>query len=102
MTQMRIVGSTPNVAAIRIKRLSHLALGVRDLSRQVAFYVNVCGLQIVDKTPRHLYLRATSSHHHALELISDNSRLHYIAFEVVDDEELDRSVEILREHGISN
>jgi catechol 2,3-dioxygenase-like lactoylglutathione lyase family enzyme len=97
MTQMRTVASTD---AIRIKQLSHLALGVRDLTRQAAFYVDVCGLQIVDKAPRHLYLRATGSHHHALELINDNSRLHHIAFEVVNDEELDRSVEILREHGI--
>jgi hypothetical protein len=37
MTQMRTVGSK-DVAAIRIKRLSHLALGVRDLTRQAAFY----------------------------------------------------------------
>jgi catechol-2,3-dioxygenase len=99
MAQMRMVGSTQDVAAIRIKRLSHLA-GVRDLTRQAAFYVDVCGLQIVDKAPRHLYLRATGSHHHALELISDNSRLHHIAFEVVNDEELDRSVKILSEHRI--
>jgi catechol 2,3-dioxygenase-like lactoylglutathione lyase family enzyme len=32
--------------------------------------------------------------------VSGESRLHHIAFEVVDDDELDRSVEILREHGI--
>jgi catechol-2,3-dioxygenase len=100
MAQMGIGGRTPNGAAIRIKRLSHLALGVFDLNRQAAFYVDACGLQIVDQAPRHLYLRAAGSHHHAFELISAQSRLHHIAFEVVDDEELDRSVKILREHGI--
>jgi catechol 2,3-dioxygenase-like lactoylglutathione lyase family enzyme len=92
MAQMGIGGRTPNGAAIRIKRLSHLALGVFDLNRQAAFYVDACGLQIVDQAPRHLYLRAAGSHHHAFELISAQSRLHHIAFEVVDDEELDRSV----------
>jgi len=32
--------------SILIKRLSQMALGVRDLDRQ--FYVHGCGLQIVD------------------------------------------------------
>ena len=33
--------------SILIKRLSHMALGVRDLDRQSDFYVHGCGLHIV-------------------------------------------------------
>ena len=86
--------------SIVIKRLSHMALGVRDPVRQSDFYVRGCGLQIVDRTTRHLFLRAASSHHHVLELIGDQPRLHHIAFEVASDEELDRSTKVLRDHGV--
>ena len=83
--------------SILIKHLSHVALSVRDLDRQSDFYVHGCGLQIVDRTTRHLFLRAASSHHHVLELIGDQPRLHHIAFEVASDEELDRSAKVLRD-----
>jgi len=51
MAQMGIGGRTPNGAAIRIKRLSHLALGVLDLDRQAAFYVDACGLGATAPVP---------------------------------------------------
>ena len=85
---------------IRIKRLSHIALGARDLDRQADFYVNGCGLQIVDREARHLYFRAADNHHHVFELMGDRRGLHLVAFEVVDDGELDRSAKVLREYGI--
>ena len=80
---------------IRIKRLSHIALGVRDLPRQADFYVNACGLQIVEQAAEHLYLRAAGNHHHVFELIGSDRGLHHVAFEVVDDEELDRAANVL-------
>ena len=85
---------------IRVKRLSHIALGVRDLPRQADFYVNACGLQIVEQAAEHLYLRAAGNHHHVFELIGSDRGLHHVAFEVVDDEELDRAVNVLNECGI--
>jgi len=86
--------------SILIKRLSHMALGVRDLDRQSDFYVHGCGLHIVDRTIRHLFLRAADSHHHVLELMGEQRGLHHIAFEVASDEELDRSMKILRDYGV--
>jgi catechol 2,3-dioxygenase-like lactoylglutathione lyase family enzyme len=89
-----------NHDSIRIKRLSHVALGARDLDRQADFYVNGCGLQVVEREARHLYFRAADNHHHVLELMGDGRGLHHVAFEVVDDQELDRSAKVLREYGI--
>jgi catechol 2,3-dioxygenase-like lactoylglutathione lyase family enzyme len=85
---------------VRIKRLSHIALGVRDLHRQAEFYVTACGLEVVDRAAEHLYLRAANDHHHVIELIANHSGLHHVAFEVVDDGELDRSVKVLNACGI--
>ena len=86
--------------AIRIKRLSHIALGVRDLNRQVEFYASACGLKIVYEQSPRVYLRAAGGHHHVLELIGDEKKLHHVAFEVADDRELDRAVEILGKQNI--
>jgi len=52
---------------IRVKRLSHIALGVRDLPRQTDFYVNACGHQIVEQAAENLYLRAAGNYHHVFE-----------------------------------
>jgi hypothetical protein len=41
---------------IRVKRLPHIALGVRDLPRRADFYVNACGLEFVERAAGHLYL----------------------------------------------
>jgi catechol 2,3-dioxygenase-like lactoylglutathione lyase family enzyme len=85
---------------IRLKRLSHAAIGVRDLVRQAEFYANILGLEVVEQSSQHLYFRAAGSHHHVLELITPYSGLHHASFEVADDDELDRAVHILLKQGI--
>jgi len=85
---------------IRLKRLSHVAIGVRDLERQTEFYVKMWGLEVVERTPQHLYFRAVGCHHHVFELATHHRGLHHVSFEVADDDELDRSVEILRRQSI--
>ena len=87
--------------AMRVKRLSHIALGVKDLHRQAEYYVDGCGLKTVEETAQHLYLRATGTHSHAVELMGGEKGIHHVAFEVSDDPALDRSAEILRKHGVS-
>jgi catechol 2,3-dioxygenase-like lactoylglutathione lyase family enzyme len=85
---------------IRLKRLSHVAIGVGDLVRQAEFYANILGLEVVEQSSQHLYFRAAGSHHHVLELITPYSGLHHASFEVADDDELDRAVDILLKQGI--
>jgi catechol-2,3-dioxygenase len=41
---------------IRVKRLSHVAIGVGDLVNQPEFYVNMSGLEVVDRTSQQIYL----------------------------------------------
>jgi catechol 2,3-dioxygenase-like lactoylglutathione lyase family enzyme len=86
--------------AIRLKRLSHVAIGVHDLERQIEFYAKIWGLEVVEKTLHRVYLRAAESHHHALELTTERRGLHHVAFEVANDDEFDRSVKILNRQNI--
>jgi catechol-2,3-dioxygenase len=61
---------------IRLKRLSHAAIGVRDLVRQAEFYANILGLEVVEQSSQHLYFRAAGSHHHtALNLWNTRDRM---------------------------
>ena len=85
---------------IRLKRLSHAAIGVRDLVRQAEFYVNMLGLEVVERASQHLYFRAGDGHHHVLELITPHRGLHHVSFEVADNDELDRSAEILAKQNV--
>jgi catechol 2,3-dioxygenase-like lactoylglutathione lyase family enzyme len=85
---------------VRLKGLSHMALGVRDLDRQSDFYVEMGGLRIVDRTSKSHFLRAAGPHHHVLELRNDHRGLHHVAFEVADQDELERAAAILARHGI--
>ena len=54
----------------------------------------------MERVADHLYLRAAGNHHHVFELIGSDRGLHHVAFEVVDDEELDRAANVLNEYGI--
>jgi catechol 2,3-dioxygenase-like lactoylglutathione lyase family enzyme len=85
---------------ILIKRLSRVSVGVRDLDRQCDFYVNAYGLEVVDRAPGRVYFRAAEGPRYALELTADRRGLCYVAFEVGDYDELDRSARILRERGV--
>jgi catechol 2,3-dioxygenase-like lactoylglutathione lyase family enzyme len=86
--------------AIRIKRLAHAAIGVRDLSRQAEFYVNTLGLEVVDQSGGRCYLRARENQRHVVELVTHQKGSEHVSFEVMGDAELDRSREILLRRGI--
>jgi catechol 2,3-dioxygenase-like lactoylglutathione lyase family enzyme len=85
---------------IKLKCFSHAAIGAKDLNRQKDFYVDKLHMKIVEETSQRVFLRAAEKHHHALELIQDHKGLHHMAFEVEDDNEIDRASFILEKRGI--
>ena len=87
--------------AIRIKRLSHAAVGVRDLAQQTEFYVNILGLEVVHRNPGHRYLRAREGHHHVIELMTHQKGPDHVSFEVADDAELEHARATLLKSGTS-
>ena len=76
-----------------IVRASYVELGVRDLARSRAFYVDCLGLLVSDETEDALYLRGVEErNHHSLVLRrSRDSEARTLGFKVASEEDLDRA-----------
>jgi catechol 2,3-dioxygenase len=73
-------------------RLSHVTLGVSDLTASKAFYVDTLGLQVTQETPDALYLRAMEERgHHSVILQKGDVNVRVLGFKVFAEEELDKA-----------
>jgi catechol 2,3-dioxygenase len=77
----------------RIVRASHVELGVRDLARARAFYVDCLGLLATDETADALYLRGVEErNHHSIVLRKGREpAAAALGFKVASEEDLDRA-----------
>jgi catechol 2,3-dioxygenase len=85
-----------------IVRLSHVALGVSDLVRSRAFYVDTLGLQVTSEDDDVVYLRAMEERgHHCLVLRKEELPAAYeLGFKVFSEEELDKAARFFRSRGL--
>lgn len=76
-----------------IVRLSHIALGVRDLAKSRAFYSDLFGLQVVREEDDCVYLRALEERgHHCIVLRrSENPQAEVLGFKVFSEDDLDKA-----------
>ncbi len=76
-----------------IVRASHVELGVRDLDRSRAFYVDCLGLLVSDETKDALYLRGVEErNHHSIVLRrSREADVRALGFKLASEEDLDRA-----------
>lgn len=73
-------------------RLSHIDLGVADLSASKAFYVDTLGLQITDETKDQVFLRAMEERgHHCVILTKGKPQVNVCGFKVFAEEDLDKA-----------
>ena len=94
-----------------VRKLGHVVLRVQDLQRSVAFYTQVLGFRVSDVYPESMmkggmvFLRCNADHH-CLALVggmkddASAKELHHLAFELATLEELVRSREHLKQHGV--
>jgi catechol 2,3-dioxygenase len=77
----------------RIVRASHVELGVRDLARARAFYVDCLGLLATDQTSDALYLRGVEErNHHSIVLRQEReSTAAALGFKLASEDDLDRA-----------
>ena len=76
-----------------VVRASHVELGVRDLARSRAFYVDCLGLLVSDETDEALYLRGVEErNHHSIVLRqSRTADVRALGFKLASEEDLDRA-----------
>lgn len=76
-----------------IIRLSHIAVGCKDLVASKAFYVDTLGLQITDEDDGAVYLRAMEErgHHSVVLQKSNDPTVKILGFKVFSEEDLDKA-----------
>jgi len=85
---------------IKVQRVARVALGVRDLDKQTAFYVDTWGLGITEEADGKVYLRTTAPEHNAVTLgRADESGLQEVGLEVASADDLERAATELADAG---
>lgn len=85
---------------IKVQRVGRVALGVRDLDKQTAFYVDTWGLGITEEADGKVYLRTTAPEHNAVTLgRADETGLQEIGLEVASADDLERAATELADAG---
>jgi catechol 2,3-dioxygenase len=85
-----------------VVRLSHVELGVRDLERSRAFYVDVLGLVETERTSNALYLRGLEerAHHSFVLSKADAPVAKRLAYKVASEEDLDKAAAYFKARGL--
>ncbi len=84
-----------------IVRLSHVELGVSDLAKSRAFYVDLLGLQVTDEDADTVYLRAMEERGHHCIVLKRRSEpaVDSLSFKVYGEEDLDKAEAFFKEKG---
>lgn len=101
----------PKGLPFRIQKIGHVVLNVSDMKRSIDFYVGVLGFRVSDiypdaMVPGGMTFMRCSADHHGVALVGaaqhapKGSGMHHMAFEVAGLDEVFRSREHLRKHGI--
>ena len=85
-----------------IVRLSHLEIGVSNLSESKYFYTEILGLQITHETTEEVFLRAMEERgHHCLILkTSKNTDINFLAFKVFSELDLEKAKAWFEDKGL--
>lgn len=87
---------------IPVQRLGHLTLETDDIEKSVAYYVNVNGLVVVDKTANTVHLASRIGQLSITLVKSDRNDCTRISFEVPPDADFDAIGKVLADEGISS
>jgi catechol 2,3-dioxygenase len=75
-----------------IVRASHVELGVADIARSAAFYVDCLGYVVSERSANALYLRGLEErNHHSIVLRKGEPNVSVLGFKVASEEDLDRA-----------
>ncbi len=88
---------------VQSRKMSHIALNVTDVERQLAFYTEMAGFSLTAVDDRgNAYLRCNTQHHSVMQIPSSESGVDHIALSVGGAAELDAAASALARAGISH
>jgi catechol-2,3-dioxygenase len=90
-------------APVKVIKVGHVGLKVRDFSRQGEFFTDCWGLGLTEEAPGALYLRATEPSHHILALYDaerEENAVEHVGLQVRDGDDLERAAEALAQRGV--
>jgi 2,3-dihydroxy-p-cumate/2,3-dihydroxybenzoate 3,4-dioxygenase len=84
-------GSMAMSVPFRYRKLGYAALNVTDLERSVAFYRDLLGLDLVERTPEVAYLRCSRDHHNIVLNLAAAPGLKRVGFELESADDAERA-----------
>ena len=85
---------------IKVTKVGHVGLSVKNLSRSAGFYVDDWGLGVTEEAGGALYLRTAAPEHHALELTAGaEGGFRELGLQVAGEDDLDRAMDELAAAG---
>ena len=85
---------------MKVRRIGHASFVTPDVSRQVAYYTEVLGLTLVDRTPDAAYLASTLDHHSVVVRHGEAPLCTHLAFQVAPLSDLGEMQKQIAGHGI--
>jgi catechol 2,3-dioxygenase-like lactoylglutathione lyase family enzyme len=112
MENAKPASATGRPSPVRIRKLGHVVIQVRDLERSVKFYTEVFNFRVSDRNPEGGVFLTSVGDHHTVALFpsageaaatpeKDAVRLHHFAMEVGSIDELFAIRSYLRERGVT-
>jgi catechol 2,3-dioxygenase len=94
--------ATNHTPPFNVTRASHVALGVTDLSRSLAFYEEVVGLVVTAREEKRAFLRGVEEDAHHSLILAEGAEpaCDQLGFRVFADEDLDRAAAWLEAAGL--
>lgn len=86
---------------MKITHLRHISLITPQFEKQVQFYRDVWGLDLLEKDKKEAFFRGAGSENHILHLIKgEKPALHHLAFGMQDKHAVDQAAEEIRKYGM--
>jgi catechol 2,3-dioxygenase-like lactoylglutathione lyase family enzyme len=96
------LGDAQPPQGISVTKLGHVGYFTKDLQKSIDFYAKVLGFRISDWIGDHfVFMRCNSDHHTVNFLRGEETRMHHIAFELADWNQMKTACDILARKGIN-
>jgi catechol 2,3-dioxygenase-like lactoylglutathione lyase family enzyme len=100
-TSWNSIAGTEQAKGIPVVKLGHIAYFTPDLAKTMDFYSNVLGFKVSDWIGDFfVFMRCSPDHHSVNFLKGDAARMHHIAFELANFEQMKTACDILAKNNI--